>query len=343
MDTLARSFAAALVLASGAACLATTARAETRTPLTVYSSYVPEDLRLLEEAFERSHPEIDVVFLRDLPGVIAARLLAEKDDRHADVVNGLAATSLERLDEAGLLEPYAPKGVERLDARFHGKGTPPHWVGMGVYGTVVCFNTKEAEAKGLPRPSSWADLAAPAYAGQVLMPNPASSDIGFLAISAWLQTMGEEKGWAFTQTLDKNIAHYTHSASQACARVSSGEYAVGISFDMRAAREKAKGAPIDVLFMAEGAGWDVDAFAILKGTDKLDAAKAFADWSASEEAMALYAKVYPIVAMPGMAKDIPGLPPGLADHMVDNNLAWAAANRQRIVAEWERRYGTRGE
>ena len=95
--------------------------------------------------------------------------------------------------------------------------------------------------------------------------------------------------------------------------------------------------------MAEGAGWDLDAFAIVKGTEKLEAAKAFADWSASEEAMALYAKVYPIVAMPGMAKEVPGLPPGLADHMIKNDLAWAAANRQRIVAEWERRYGPRGE
>src|SRR5262249_45911940 len=190
---------------------------------------------------------------------------------------------------------------------------------------------------------SWADLAKPVYAGQLLMPNPTSSDIGFLALSAWLQLMGEEKGWTFTEAVDKNIAHYTHSASQACQRVGTGEYAVGITFDVRAARERAKGAPIDVLFMSEGAGWDVDGFAIVKGTDKREAAKAFVAWSASEEAMGLYAKVYPIVAMPGMAKEVPGLPPGLSAHMTPNDLAWAAANRQRIVAEWERRFGTRGE
>ena len=42
-----------------------------------------------------------------------------------------------RLDEQGMLEPYAPKGAEKLGARFLDKDTPPHWVGMGVYGTVV--------------------------------------------------------------------------------------------------------------------------------------------------------------------------------------------------------------
>ena len=52
-----------------------------------------------------------------------------------------------------------------------------------------------------------------------------------------------------------------------------GEYVVGISFEYRGNTNKAKGAPIDLVFPKEGLGWDLEAFAIHKGTKKLDAAQ----------------------------------------------------------------------
>ena len=64
---------------------------------------------------------------------------------------------------------------------------------------------------------------------------------------------------------------------------------------------KAKGAPIDLVFPKEGLGWDLEAFAIHKGTKKLDAAKKLADWASSKDAMALYGKNFAITAQPGIA------------------------------------------
>jgi iron(III) transport system substrate-binding protein len=40
--------------------------------------------------------------------------LAEKANPQADVVWGLAATSLMLLDKEGMLQPYAPKGLEAI-------------------------------------------------------------------------------------------------------------------------------------------------------------------------------------------------------------------------------------
>lgn len=317
--------------------------ASAETSLIVYSSYALDDLPLLEEAFERAHPEIDIVFQRDSEGVIAARVLAEKDNRRADMVNGISAPVLMRFAERGMLEPYAPKGVERLDARFVDEHRPSHWAGMGVYSSLVVFNTTEGAAKGLSAPRAWADLADPVYAGQVLMPNPTSSDVALLTVAAWLRLMGEEKAWQFMDGLDRNVAQYTKSASKVAGSVATGEYTIGITIDRAAGREKANGAPIDVLLMAEGIGWNVDAFAILEGTEDLEAARAFADWSASDEAMRIYAKAYPIVAVPGVAQVQPGLPAGLIDAMIATDFAWMAANRERILAEWSRRYGERAE
>ena len=74
-------------------------------------------------------------------------------------------------------------------------------------------------------------------------------------VAGWLQMMGEEaEGWAFMDALHRNIAVYTHSGSAPCVQAARGERVVGISFDMRGAREKTNGAPIDVILPAEGSG-----------------------------------------------------------------------------------------
>ena len=52
--------------------------------------------------------------------------------------------------------------------------------------------------------------------------------------------------------LHENIAQYTHSGSKPCNMAAAGEYVVGISFEYRANANKAKGAPIDLVFPKEG-------------------------------------------------------------------------------------------
>ncbi len=59
------------------------------------------------------------------------------------------------------------------------------------------------------------------------------------------------------------------------------ERVVGIGFDMRGARERTQGAPIDLILPREGAGWDMEATAIVRGTRNLAAARKLADWVAS--------------------------------------------------------------
>ena len=138
--------------------------------------------------------------------------------------------------------------------------------------------------KNAPKPASWKDLTNPAYAGSIVMPNPASSGTGYLDVTAWLQIYGEAEGWKFMDALHENIAQYTHSGSKPCNMAAAGEYVVGISFEYRANANKAKGAPIDLIFPKEGLGWDLEAFAIHKGTKNLAAAKKLADWASSLKA-----------------------------------------------------------
>src|ERR1051326_5069389 len=87
--------------------------------------------------------------------------------------------------QAGLLEGYAPKGLERIQPLFRDKANPPSWVAIDIYMSAFCFNTEVAKKKNLPMPASWADLTKPVYKGKVVMPNPASSATGSLSIAGF--------------------------------------------------------------------------------------------------------------------------------------------------------------
>ena len=47
--------------------------------------------------------------------------------------------------------------------------------------------------------------------------------------------------------------------------------------------------------------------------------------------------------MPGIAKPVKYFPEGILDKMIKNDFAWAAANRERILKEWQNRYGAKSE
>ncbi len=332
----------------GAALLAASLGAlAQKTQLTVYTALEVDQIKAYEAGFNRVNPNIELKWVQDSTGVITAKLLAEKANPKADVIMGVAASSLALLDAQGMLEPYAPLNLDAIMSAYRDKKNPPAWFGMDVWGATVCFNTVEAQKKGIPKPETWKDLTKPIYKGQVVMPNPASSGTGFFDVNAWLTLWGDDNGkgggWKYMDALHENIAQYTHSGSKPCTMAAAGEYVVGISFEYRANTNKAKGAPIDLVFPKEGLGWDLEAFAIHKGTKNLAAAKKLADWASSKDAMQLYGKNFAITAQPGVASPLANVPADYEKRLVKLDFKVAADNRARVLEEWNRRYSAKSE
>jgi iron(III) transport system substrate-binding protein len=309
-----------------------------KTQLTVYTALETDQLKAYQEGFNKVHPDIELTWVRDSTGIITAKILAEKAAPRADVIMGVAATSMAIFESEGMLMPYAPAGLARVAAQYRDAKNPPSWVGMDVWGATICFNTIEAKKRNITKPETWRDLTNPAFKGQIVMPHPASSGTGFFDVTAWLQLWGEADGWKYMDGLHENIAQYMHSGSRPCAAAAAGEYVVGISFEYRANREKARGAPIELVFPKEGLGWDLEAVGIVRTTQKADAARKLLDWSISDAAMALYANNFAIVAVPSLSKPLPNVPADYGSRLVKNDFAWAAKNRDRILAEWSKRY-----
>ncbi|MCF6233465.1 MAG: putative 2-aminoethylphosphonate ABC transporter substrate-binding protein [Rhodobacteraceae bacterium] len=306
--------------------------------LTVYTAIEAEDLKKYAAAFNADHPDITINWVRDSTGIVTAKLLAEKDNPQADVIWGLAGTSLLLFKGEGMLEAYAPVGVENLDPKFVDTSNPPYWTGIDAWVAAVCYNTVEGEKNGVPAPTSWQDLTDPVYAGHVIMPNPNSSGTGFLDVSSWLQIFGEDGGWEFMDALHSNIARYTHSGSAPCKLAASGETIVGISFAFRGAKSKAAGAPIDIIVPSEGVGWEMEASAIIAGTANMGDAQTLIDWTVTKKANEMYNSGYGVVAYPGVAKPVEHFPEGLLEAMIKNDFEYAANNRAAILAEWASRY-----
>lgn len=315
--------------------------AQNKEKITVYTALENDQVAVYLPMFKKEFPNIDVEIVRDSTGVVTAKLLAEKSNPRADVVWGLAASSLLIAESQGMLQPFAPRGLNRVRPNFRDADKVPSWVGIDAWMSAFCVNTAELKKKNVPLPTSWADLGKPIYKGMVVMPNPASSGTGYLSVAGILQMMGETRGWQYLDKLHGNIAQYVHSGSKPCRQAANGEYAIGISFDYRAIQEKAKGGPIEAVFPKEGSGWDIEANALIKKPQVKTGAKTFLNWAITEPVMVEYAKNYPVTAIPTKTAIPAGYPANVEKQLIKNDFRWMAKNRDRILKQWTEKYDSK--
>ena len=267
-----------------------------------------------------------------------AKLLAEKNKPQADVVMGLALTSLLVMDQENLLHPYRPKNIEALKPNFYSQKTIPTWTGMTAWESALCVNTVELKKRNLPVPQSWQDLTKAQYKDLIVMPNPASSGTGYLDVTAWIQIFGEQKAWPYMKDLDRNISQYVHSGSKPCKMAAQGEAVIGISFGYPGLKLQAQGAPLELVYPKEGLGWEMEASAIVKGTKHLSSAQKFIDWTVSEEANELYAQNFGLVAHQKVKPQHKGMPVDLEEKLIPHNFDWAAQQRDSILKRWSAQF-----
>ncbi|HHC6528361.1 TPA: putative 2-aminoethylphosphonate ABC transporter substrate-binding protein [Vibrio parahaemolyticus] len=323
-------------LAALVSLLATNAMAAQE--VTVYTAFETDILAKYKSAFEKDNPDIKIKWVRDSTGIMTAKLLAEKNNPQAEVVWGLAGSSMALLKDEGLLKPYTPKGLEELHVNLNDPQSNQAWFGNDAFFNAVCFNEAVAKQLNLPKPTSWEDLTKPVYKGHIAMPNPASSGTGYMQVSAWLQNMGEDQAWNYMRDLDKNIAHYTHSGSKPCVQAGMGEVAIGISMASRGAKLKTQGAPLAVI-TPKGIGWESEAVGLVKESD---AAKRVVDWSISKAANELYVEMYPVVGHKDVKATVSNFP-NVQENMAKMDFAQMGSKRAEILAAWSEKFDAKSE
>jgi iron(III) transport system substrate-binding protein len=271
-------------------------------------------------------------------------MLAERNNPQADLVWGWAVTNMDDFRDRGMLEKYKPKGWGKIPDRF--KDPKGFWVAIDLYMAAFVLNTKVMAKNNLPKPAGWNDLLNPVYKGQLIMPNPASSGTGFLQVASLLEMLDPEyankpvkknKGWEFLEKLDKNMGQYIKSGSKPAKLTAAGEYAIGCSFAFVYSSLKKQGFPVEMVLPQEGAGYELESNALLKGAKHKAAAKKFLDWAINESAMREYAKFKLGVTVPG----IPGpadLPQLETIKLAPMDFPWQATNRGEILVIWQDKF-----
>lgn len=305
--------------------------------ITAYTSLEEDDVKVYLDAFAKAEPDIKVNVLRLSTGDLGARILAEKSNPQHDIIWGWAVTQMVDPRILEMIEPYKPKGIDKVNTAF--KDPKDQWFATTGYLAGFCVNTEVLERNNLPMPTSWQDLLNPVYKGQIVMPNPASSGTGYLQIASILQMKGEDEGWKFLKDLDKNMAQYIKSGSKPCKMASAGEYAIGASFAFSGVKQIMQGYPIKLVIPSEGAGYEIEVSALMKTSQNKDDARRFLDWLLTLDAAQLYGERAAMSSVPGAepTKAVldAGLPADISTVLYKMDFDWSAANKQRVIAKWQ--------
>ncbi len=307
----------------------------------VYTSLENEEVVEYLKVAKKDLSDLDIQAIRLSTGELGARMLAERDNPQADCIWGWAVTNMSEFIPKGMLVPYKPKGWEKIPANF--KDPAGNWTAIDLYAAALVPNTKVLELKNLPMPKGWNDLLNPVYKDMLIMPNPASSGTGFLQVASLLVMMDpdyknkpveQNKAWDFLKKLDKNMGQYIKSGSKPAKLTAAGEYAIGCSFAFVYSSLKKKGFPVALVMPEEGAGFELEANALLKGAKHEAAAKKFLDWAISKNAMEEYAKFKLGVTYPGIQgpADLPALK---SIKLAPMDFPWQSENRSKILEVWQ--------
>lgn len=299
----------------------------------VYTTLSQDEVDLYLTDFQIAYPEITVQVERMTAATLIERTLAERAAPQADLLWGVGLTSVLYLEWNDLLKRYAPAGLTRVEPRFRDAGQPPYWIGNHLSLTAFCVNPDEIARLGAKMPTAWQELLDPIYRRAILLADPTMTDTGLMAVLGILELLGEQAGWRYLDELHRNIAFYPQEGSEPCDLVDRGEYAIGIAktFDNLG--------NVQMIYPSEKAGWELSVSALVRKDPVTPAAHTFLDWSISDPVMRLYTRKSALTAAPTGMSAPPGYPADPNAQLIDRNIPWSAANRERILAEWVRRYG----
>jgi len=269
-----------------------------RIPVVIYSPHGRDQLTLLEHAFERERPDVDVRWLDMGSQEILDRLRFERVNPQADVWFGGPTTIFDRGVADSLLAPYRPAWAGKVGPR----GVGPNDLYYPAYRTpaVIVYNRRLVPADQAPR--DWDEVLAPRWYDRVLIRDPMASGtmraIWGLIIERSLRRTGDTAdGMAWLRRLDGQTKAYALNPAILDARLARGEGLVTLWDLPDVLISRSKGLPFEFVFPRSGTVVIDDAIGLVRGSRHAEAAKAFIDFVGSEEGQLLAAaKVYRLPA-----------------------------------------------
>ena len=174
------------------------------------------------------------------------RLQAEKARPLGDIIWGVSRSLLQT--NKALFEPYASKNKDATPAEY--RDPDDLWIGNNLHLLVILQNTKLVPADQGPK--GWADLLDPKWKGKIAFTDPANSGSAYATVTMLVDLWGGgDAGWKKVGELFRNLKVLNRS-SLVFQGVGNGEYPLGISLEYAGPMWAAGGAPVKVVYPADG-------------------------------------------------------------------------------------------
>jgi iron(III) transport system substrate-binding protein len=269
----------------------TACTSDNRTPVTLYSPHGRDQLTLLEEAFERRRPDIDIRWLDMGSQEILDRLRFEKVNPQADIWFGGPAQIFDRGIQDSLLVPYRPDWADRVNAKAIGPND--HYFPVYRTPAVIAFNSRAVSGAEAPR--DWDEVLEPRWKNKVIIRDPMASGTmraiwGLILLRSIRETGDTAQGMAWLRRLDGQTKTYTINPALLYEKLARQEGLVSLWDLQDILISAAKGMPLGYVFPRSGTVVIDDPIALVQGSRHPDAARAFIDYVGSQEAQLLTAR-----------------------------------------------------
>jgi iron(III) transport system substrate-binding protein len=287
-----RSLVVGAVLALAIASAGIAAAAD----VVIYAALDKKTIDEIAQAFkEATGLTAEVALQLEQAGTIASRVQTEAANPRSDIFIGGNSSIHDGLAKGGFLASYVSPEVARagIDKKF--MDPQGFWSGWYLGALAVLVNEKrfqaELQPKGVKLPATWDDLLNPAYKGEVIAANPATTGGAVIFIATQIFRLGsEEKGFQYITELHKNVAQYTPGANGSIPLVAQGQAIAGVAWGHDLIRQKrAENLPVTVIFPKDD-GYEVGAVSILKGAPHASAAQKFVDFILTPRPMEINAR-----------------------------------------------------
>ncbi len=300
--------------------------------LIVYTAFEENELKDFWDQFKKDLPDLagKASYIRASTGPIMARIEAEKANPQADVIWGVFNDYLTGAANKGLLDAYTAKESGSIGPMF--RHPQALWQGVTLLSVAFAVNQKKMQELKLSAPRSWEDLLDPKYKGHIVMANPSTSGTAYLLLASHVKRLGEDKAFEYYDKLDKNLAQVTKSGGAPGRMAAAGETPIGIALAYEVDVARKQGAPIDIIYPADGVAWTFEGNALVKGAKNPQNARRFLDWAMSRSAMDAYVKW----RGSGITRpDIQVAGAKLTElKLIPLDFVWAAEQKDRLVKKW---------
>jgi iron(III) transport system substrate-binding protein len=200
-----------------------------------YTSMAIDTSKPLLDAFQKEYPFVKADLVRGGEEQLMTRIMSETRGGMW-AFDAVSTSAMSALVERKMMTPYFTPERDAYLSEF--KDPQGYWTGIFVNNLVLCYNTKMASAKDVPK--DYPDLLDPKWKGKMLMDSTDYDWFGTLA-TVW----GKEKTVPYMKRLARQDPLWRRGHGLTAQLLGAGEVPLAWAYNFRIERMKKEGAPVD--------------------------------------------------------------------------------------------------